>query len=79
MNILITKEQLKVLIEQEMTPQEQLDKFELYEDKIKSLFMGKKNVQKWKEHLESKYPSLVFRFQIGNDVLIAQAKIRPNL
>ena len=79
MNIKITKSQLKLIIEQVVSPKEQLDNFTLYEDKIKSLFMGKKNASKWKDYLEKKYPDLVFRFQVGNDVLIAQAKIKQGM
>ena len=75
MNIQITKKQLQIILEQNLTPREQLEKFNMEEEKIKSRFMSKKNVIKWKTHLESKYPNLSFRFQIGNDVLIAQASI----
>ena len=47
--------------------------------KIKSSFIPKKTVKKWLSHLESKYPSLSFRFEYGNDVLIAQGKIKKKL
>ena len=75
MNIQITKKQLQIILEQNLTPKEQLEKFNMEEEKIKSRFMSKKNVIKWKTHLDSKYPNLSFRLQIGNDVLIAQASI----
>lgn len=75
MRILVTERQLKIL-EQNKTPQEQFDEFNYREDKVKSSFMTKKNVKKWLTHLEAKYPSLSFRFEYGNDVLIARANIK---
>jgi hypothetical protein len=33
-------------------------------------------IKKWLTHLETKYPSLSFRFEYGNDVLIARANIK---
>jgi len=75
MRILVTERQLK-LLEQNKTPQEQLDDFNYQEDKIKSSFTLKKNVKKWLTHLENKYPSLSFKLEYGNDVLIAKAKIK---
>ena len=75
MRILVTERQLKIL-EQNKTPQEQLDDFNYQEDKVKSSFMKKSGVKKWLTHLETKYPSLSFRFEYGNDVLIARAKIK---
>lgn len=79
MNIQITKNQLKVLLEETQTPEEQLETFRNTENRIKSLFISKKTVKGWKEYLEKKYPSLEFRFQIGNDILIAQPSIKRNL
>ena len=75
MRILVTERQLKIL-EQNKTPQEQLDDFNNQEDKIKSSFIPKKVVKKWLTYLETKYPSLSFRFEYGNDVLIAKGKIK---
>ena len=75
MRIIVSERQLKIL-EQNKTPQEQLDNFENEEDKIKSSFIPKKVVKKWLSYLENKYPSLSFRFEYGNDVLIARAKIK---
>jgi hypothetical protein len=66
-------------MENEKTPQEQLEQFDYYEDKVKSLFMTKNNIRKWNEYLEKKYPALKIRFQIGNDVLIATARIKTNI
>jgi hypothetical protein len=75
MKIEITKKQLKFLIEQSLTREQQLENFINTEEKIKSSYIGKKKVIEWKKRLESKYPDLSFRFQIGNDVLIVNAKI----
>lgn len=75
MRILVTERQLKIL-EQNKTPQEQLDDFNYREDKIKSSFISKKIVKKWLTYLETKYPSLSFRFEYGNDVLIAKGKMK---
>jgi hypothetical protein len=75
MRILVTERQLKIL-EQNKTPQEQLDDFNNQEDKIKSSFIPKKVVKKWLTYLETKYPSLLFRFEYGNDVLIAKGKMK---
>ena len=75
MRIIITEKQLK-LIEVDMTAQEQLEDFNNKEDKIKSSFISKKTVKKWLTYLENKYPSLSFKFEYGNDVLIARAQVK---
>ena len=79
MRIKLTESQYyRILKEQGITqtPQEQLDMFDYEEDKVKSSFMPKKSVKKWLEVLQNKYPDLAFRFQYGNDTLIAQARIK---
>lgn len=77
MRIKINESQYRrVILEQTLSPQEQLDMFDYEEDKTKSAFIPKKVVKKWLEYLQNKYPNLKFRFQYGNDVLIAKAEIK---
>ena len=77
MRIKINESQYRrVILEQTLTPQEQLDKFDYEEDKIKSAFLKRKSVKNWLEYLQNKYPDLKFKFQYGNDVLIAKAEIK---
>jgi len=79
MRIKLTESQYYRILKEEgitQTPQEQLDMFDYEEDKTKSAFIPKKVVKKWLEYLQNKYPDLKFRFQYGNDVLIAKAEIK---
>ena len=79
MKIKLTESQYYRILKEEgitQTPQEQLDMFDYEEDKIKSSSMPRKKIKMWLEYLENKYPNLTFRFQYGNDTLIAQAKIK---
>jgi hypothetical protein len=77
MKIKLTESQYKrIILEQTLSPKEQLDKFDFEEDKVKSAFLKKKSVKNWLSYLENKYPDLKFRFQYGNEVLIAKAEIK---
>ena len=76
MKIYITETHLKKILNESLTPDEQLDEFNNTEDKVKSFFMGKKKVKMWHDRLKEKYPSLLIRFQIDGDVLRAEASIK---
>jgi hypothetical protein len=78
MRIIINKLQFKRLVESTLSPQEQLDKFNYEEDKVKSSFMTKKKIKSWYDRLKTEYPNLKIRFQIDGDVLRAEAQIDRN-
>lgn len=75
MKIIINYKQYKRLLESPMSPEEQLDKFIYTEDKVKSGFLKRRQVELWYERLKKEYPSLEFRFLKDGDLLRAEAKI----
>ena len=76
MRILITEKQLHRILKEEKSPQEQMEEFINIEDKVKSKSIGRSKVKLWLNRLETKYPSLSFRFEIDRDILIARATIK---